>query len=92
MLHTKNTDFEAPLFSALQSPITFSLLGPNVLHNTLFLGHAMAPAVSRWLVTAEAGVKSQVSTCRIRGGQNGTLTGFLPVNFIPTVLHYSEIH
>jgi hypothetical protein len=38
------------------------------------LGHAIAQAVSRWLPTAVARVRSQVRSC---GGQSGTGAGFL---------------
>jgi hypothetical protein len=57
------------------------------------LGRAMAHAVSRRPLTAEARVRSRVSPCEICGGQSGTGTGFspscrfFPVNFIPLVLH-----
>jgi hypothetical protein len=54
---------------------------------------AMAQAVSRRHLTAEARVRSRVSPGEICGGQSGTGTGFSsssrfsPVNFIPLVLH-----
>jgi hypothetical protein len=54
---------------------------------------AMAQAVSRRPVTADARVRFRVSPCEICGGQSGTGTGFSPscrfspVNFIPLVLH-----
>jgi hypothetical protein len=57
-------------------------------------GRAMAQAVSRRPLTAEAWVRSQVSPCEICGGQSDTGTGFSPscrfspVNFIPLLLHY----
>jgi hypothetical protein len=60
------------------------------------LGRAMAQAVSRWPLTAEARARSRVSPCGICGGQSGTGTGFFPstsvfpVNFIPPVLHDKE--
>jgi hypothetical protein len=56
-------------------------------------GRAMAQAVSRRPLTAEARVRSRVSPCEICGGQSGTGTGFSPscwfslANFIPLVLH-----
>ena len=53
-------------------------------------GRAMAQAVSRRPLNAEARVRSLVSPCGICGGQSGTGTGLSPVNFIPPVLHYSE--
>jgi hypothetical protein len=42
------------------------------------LGRAMARAVSRWPLTAEARVRSWVSPCGICGGHSGTVTGFSP--------------
>jgi hypothetical protein len=45
------------------------------------IGRAMAQAVSRRPLTAEAWVRSRVSPCRICGGQNGTGTGFPPDYF-----------
>jgi hypothetical protein len=63
--------------------------------NIVVKGRAMAQAVSRPPPTAEARVRSRVSTYGICGGQSGTGTGFSPeyfgfspVNFIPPVLHY----
>jgi hypothetical protein len=59
-------------------------------------GRAMAQAVSRRSLTAEARVRSRVSPFGICGGQSGTGAGFSrvlrfsPVNFIPPVLHYME--
>jgi hypothetical protein len=61
-------------------------------------GRAMAQAVSRRPLTAEARVRSRFNPCGICGGQSGTGTGpppprvlrFSPVSFIPTVLHYTE--
>jgi hypothetical protein len=47
------------------------------LHNTL-QGSAMAQAVSRRHLTAEARARSRVSPCGICGGQSGTGTGFSP--------------
>jgi hypothetical protein len=40
-------------------------------------GCAIAQAVSRWLPTAAAQVRSQVKSCGICGGQSGTGAGFL---------------
>jgi hypothetical protein len=41
-------------------------------------GRAMAQAVSRRPLTAEARVRSRVSPCGLCGGQSGTGTGFSP--------------
>jgi hypothetical protein len=57
-------------------------------------GRAMAQAVSRRPLTAEARVRSRFSPIGICDGQSGTGTGFpqvlrfSPVSFIPPVLHY----
>jgi hypothetical protein len=42
------------------------------------LGRAMAQAVSRRPLTADAQIQSRVSPCGICGGQSGTGTGFSP--------------
>jgi hypothetical protein len=42
------------------------------------MGRAMAQAVSRRPLTAEARVRSRVSPCEIYGGQSGTGSGFSP--------------
>jgi hypothetical protein len=61
----------------------------------LYLGRAMAQAVSRRPLTAEARVRSRASPCGICGGQSGTgqvfprVLRFSPVNFIPPVLNYT---
>jgi hypothetical protein len=73
-----------------QKCISNNLFYQNV---TTTMGRAMAQAVSRRPLTAEAWVRSQVSPCGICGGQRGTGTGFspstsvVPVNFIPPVFH-----
>jgi hypothetical protein len=43
-----------------------------------FVGRAMAQAVSRRPLTAEARFRSRVGPCGICGGQSGTGTGFSP--------------
>jgi hypothetical protein len=61
--------------------------------NPMEHGRAMAQAVSRRPLTADARVRSRVSPYEICGGQSRTGTGFSPscrfslVNFIPLVLH-----
>jgi hypothetical protein len=47
------------------------------------LGCAIAQAVSRWLPTAAARVRSQIRSCGICGGQSGTGAGFLLVLRFP---------
>jgi hypothetical protein len=44
----------------------------------LFVRHAMAKAISRRPLAAEAWVRSRVSPCGICGGQSGTEIGFSP--------------
>jgi hypothetical protein len=46
-------------------------------------GHAIAQAVSQWLPTAVARVLSQVTSCGICGGHNGSGTSFLRVLRFP---------
>jgi hypothetical protein len=47
------------------------------------LGPAIAPAVSRWIPTAEARVQTRVWSSGICGGQSGTGAGFLRVLQFP---------
>ena len=61
------------------------------------MGRAMAQAVGRRPLTAEARARSRVVPCGIYGGQSDTGAVFFPrvlryspVNFIPPVLHYTE--
>jgi hypothetical protein len=54
----------------------------------IFLGRAIAEAVSHWLPTAAARVQSRIWSSGISGGQSGTGAGFLrvlrfPLPFIP---------
>ena len=56
--------------------------------STDWFGRAMAQAVSRRPLSAEARVRSRVSPCEIRGGQSGTGTGFSP----STSAFYCQFH
>jgi hypothetical protein len=65
---------------------------------TIFIGRALAQAVSRWLPTAAGRVRAQVRSCGICGGQIGTGAGFLwvlpfplPIIISPTAPHSSSI-
>jgi hypothetical protein len=51
----------------------------NTGEHHLSLRRARAPAVSRWLRTAAARVRAQITSCGFCGGQSGTRTGFLLV-------------
>jgi hypothetical protein len=68
------------------------LLG-NVCTLTPPYGHAIAQAISRLYLIADARLRSQVDPCGIFGGQSAIGTGFLlvfllyPVTFIPPLLH-----
>jgi hypothetical protein len=53
------------------------------LKDRVILGRAIAQAVSRWLPTAAALLRAQVSSCETCGGQSGTGAGFLPVLWFP---------
>jgi hypothetical protein len=58
-----------------------SLLHPAVAYSPY--GRAIAQTVSRWLPTAAARVRSQVSSCGICGEQSGTGAGLLRVLLFP---------
>jgi hypothetical protein len=49
----------------------------------MYLGRAIAQAVSRWLPTAAARVRARVWLCGIYGGQSGAGAGFLRVLRFP---------
>jgi hypothetical protein len=51
-------------------------------------GRAMAQAVSRWPLTAEARVLSRVSPCGICGGQSGSGTGFSPRTSVDSIVRH----
>lgn len=46
----------------------------------------MAQVVRRRPLTAQAQVRSQVSSCEIGGGQSGTRTGFSPRIFFLSII------
>ena len=59
---------------------------------TPYYGRAMAQAVSRRRLTAEARVQSRVSQCGVCGGQSGTGTGFSPSNLVfPCQFHSTGV-
>jgi hypothetical protein len=49
-----------------------------ILYTKIYVGRAMAQAVSRRHLTAEARVRSRISPCGICGGQSGIMTGLSP--------------
>jgi hypothetical protein len=55
------------------------------------LGRAIAQAVSRWLPTAAAQVRSQVRSCGICGRQSGTGAGFLRVLRFPLQSSFHQL-
>jgi hypothetical protein len=55
------------------------------------VGRAMAQAVSRWPLTAEAQVRSRVDPCGICGGQIGTGAGFSPSSSVFPCQYHSAI-
>jgi hypothetical protein len=62
----------------------------------LLVGRAMAQAVSRWPLTAEARVRARVNPCGICGGQSGTGQVFseffgFPCKYHSTIASYSSI-
>ena len=68
--------------------VFLNLTGSRLCALTLMLGRAMARAVSRRPLTAEARVRSRVSPCAICGGQSGTGTGFsLSTSVFPCQFH-----
>jgi hypothetical protein len=61
--------------------VLYSLLRSMLL--TVFIGRAIAQAVSRWLPTAAARVRARVWSSGIYGGQTGAGAGFLRVLRFP---------
>jgi hypothetical protein len=74
-----------------------STVPPSDVHEVIFgqnirtNGHAMAQAVSRWHLTAEARVRAQVDPSGICGGQSGTGAGFSPSSSVFPCQYHSVI-
>jgi hypothetical protein len=75
--------------------ISISKLGTPESVNTsnhimikFYVGRAMAQAVSRWLLTADAPVRARVNPCGLCGGQTGSRTVISPSSsFFPCQYH-----
>jgi hypothetical protein len=88
--------------AGISSESGHSLLLKLAIHTktnlTRLVGRAIAQAVSRQFLTAEARVPNHVSPCRICGGQSGTwdrfilwVLRFFPVSIIPPMLHIHAV-
>jgi hypothetical protein len=74
--------------SKVSSQLLQNKRGINMLDLSHILDRAMAQAVIRRPVTAEARVRSRVIPCGICGGQSGTGTGFSPsTSIFPCQFH-----
>jgi hypothetical protein len=63
----------------------------NVEQERKKCGRAMAQAVSRWPLTAEARVRARVNPCGICGGQSGTGQVFSKYFGFPLQIYHSTI-
>jgi hypothetical protein len=83
----------------VQTLFNIELYAIIIMNNNLRgVGHVIAQAVSHWLPTMVAWVRSQVKSCGICGGQSGAGADFLwvlrfplPILIPPTASHSSSI-
>jgi hypothetical protein len=52
------------------------------------IGFVITQAVRQWLLTAEARVQFQVTSCEIHGGRTGTKAGFISGFFIIIIFFF----